>query len=114
MHDTLEESGVALRIFEGPRDARETYLTEKLVSRYRELFDEAERAVSTEPQVLLRVREARMPLMYAQVQLGYGEEQERRALLAAFGDIARRTGLEKVEEWKLTAGDWIARAEQAL
>lgn len=114
MHDTLEESGAALRIFEGPREARETYLTEPLVSRYRELFDDAERAVATEPETLLRVREARLPLMYAQVQLGYGEAEERRALLRSFGEVAGRTGLEKVEEWKLTVGDWSARAAQAL
>lgn len=113
-HDTLEENGVALRIFEGPRDARETYLTEPLLVRYRGLFDEAERAVATEPEVLLRVREARLPLMYAQVQLGYGEAKERRALLEGFREVARRTGLEKVEEWKLTVPDWIARAEQEL
>jgi hypothetical protein len=113
-HDALEESGAALRIFEGPRDARESYLTEPLVARYGALFDEAERLVVAEPDLLLRVREARLPILYAQAEIGYGTADELRAGIRAFADVAARTGLEKVEEWKRTVGDWCARVEDRL
>ncbi len=65
MREALLTSGQPLRIFGSPNEAASSYLTPALIARYESLFDEAEKAVSSSPEVLERVRIARLPLAYA-------------------------------------------------
>lgn len=107
-HNALRESGAPLKIFAGPKEAKDTYLTQELLGKYRELFDAAEDAVSSDPELHLRVKTARMPIQYVQLFLGYGDPATRMDLGRAFGKTAEQTGLEKVEEWRLTVQDFLA------
>ncbi len=100
-HDELERSGADLRIFAGPAQARESYLTPELVTRYEALFDEAERLVAQDPELLLRVRTARMPLQYAILQLRYGDIAERQQVAERLFATAGATGLLMFNEWNM-------------
>jgi len=102
MHDELEKSGKNLSIFGKPADHADGYLSEALLARYNELFDEAEKLTEDDEEVLLRVRTARMPLMYAQLELGYGNIEARRKIADKLFELAEATNLEMFEEWKLT------------
>lgn len=107
MHDALDASGGELNIFGGPLDVKETYFTEELFRQYMELFDQAEEAVKHDAEALFRVKTARMPLYYAAVVAGYGTKEERRQMLAKFASQAKKTGLEKVEEWRITTDCFV-------
>jgi len=99
MHDGLEASGADLSIFGGPAHAIESYLTEDLLSRYASLFDEAERLVAEEETLLTRVERARMPLMFAQLELRHGTVTERRALLDRFIRLCEKNQVRRLTEW---------------
>ncbi|MDR1518287.1 MAG: DUF4838 domain-containing protein [Dysgonamonadaceae bacterium] len=65
-HDELEKSGLPLGIYQHPYDHFEKgFLRAELATKYEELFDKAEVAVASEPDVLLRVKIARLPITYA-------------------------------------------------
>ena len=99
MHDALEASGADLSIYGGPGHAKESYLTEDLVSRYASLFNEAERLVADDQVLLTRVERARMPLMFAQLELRYGAATERRVLLERFVGLCERNQVRRLTEW---------------
>ena len=119
MRDALLASGSQLRIFGSPNEAAASYLTPSLIIRYRQLFDEAEMAVATEPEVLERVRTARLPLNFAimeQAKKNFRGEDgvfilsgdkwvvrpELRSMVDPFVDLCIRTGVNFIKEWSTT------------
>ncbi|MBR4868917.1 MAG: hypothetical protein IKU10_07155, partial [Clostridia bacterium] len=85
----------------------ETFMTEELFFKYSELFDQAEEAVAADPETLFRVKTARLPLYYTGVCLKYDTKENRKAMLAKFADQARKSGLVRVEEWKITVDNFV-------
>jgi len=73
MHQSLVKSGLKLNIFGGPIDAKDAYLSAEMMSHYRKLFDDAEKSISANPELLRRVQVARLPIMYAAIQIGRTE-----------------------------------------
>lgn len=73
MQAALVASGKSLSIFGDPVDARETYLSAKMMEEYNRLFDQAEAVVQSDPVLLRRVQTARLPIMYAAIQIGRTE-----------------------------------------
>lgn len=69
-----------LNIFGGPIDAKEAYLSAEMMSHYKQLFDNAENAVNNDPELLRRVQVARLPIMYAAIQIGRTEINTPRSL----------------------------------
>lgn len=114
MHRALATSGAGLRVFGGPSDATASYLTADLIRAYERLFDEAEEACASDDTLLLRVRAARLPLQYASLRLEHGSAARRRAILRAFADTSRLTGMEKVEEWHCTVDQFVDEMTQRL
>ena len=80
MRESLLESNHELLIFDSPIDAKETYLSSSLMMKYEQLFDDAEAAVKTDEERLRRVRIARLPLMFAQIQIGRTEVDTPRSM----------------------------------
>jgi hypothetical protein len=76
MHDSLMSSGFQLEIFGSPEEARNAYLSAEMMQRYNALFDQAEKAVSNDPELLTRVKVARLPILYATIQIGRNEPVE--------------------------------------
>jgi hypothetical protein len=73
MHQSMVQSGIKLNIFGDPIDAKEGYLSTAMMAQYNQLFDKAEAAVKSNPDQLLRVQVARLPIMYAAIQIGRTE-----------------------------------------
>jgi len=80
MNYALLNSGQHLGIFGSPEEARDTYLSAEMMKEYKRLFDEAEKAVIKEPELLRRVQRARLPIMYAQIQISRTEIDTPRSL----------------------------------
>jgi hypothetical protein len=116
MRAELLKSGQPLRIFGSPNEASVSYLTPALLARYGGLFDAAEKAVADQPEVLERVKVARMPVEYAimeQAKKNYtgehglfeqvdGRWEPRtsiRAKIDPFIDLCNRTGVTRLKEW---------------
>lgn len=119
------EAGEPLRIFGTPLNARTTYLTPALFKTYASLFDRAEAAVRDSPQVLERVRIARLPIIYARVEQAKetyaGEDgifrkvegkwvvnEDIRALIDPFVDLCIRQGVTRLKEWSTSPEAWRA------
>jgi hypothetical protein len=69
LHNALERSGARLDIYEPPAVHAADYLSATDIALYDRLFDKAEAAAAGDPPVLTRVRTARLPLMYAELEI---------------------------------------------
>jgi len=114
LHDAMEATGGQTGIFEGPKVHRDTWLTEERMAGYRQLFDQAEQAVAADPVRLFRVQVDRLPIRYAALVLQYGSVADRLDQLRQFAAIARKSGLQKVEEWKVTVDQFVTDSLAAL
>lgn len=101
MEESLRRSGVRLSMDGEPESHRSGYLSEACLERYCHYFDQAEQAVADCPDLLERVRKERMPLLYAQIRLGYGSAQERLQLLEELNRLA-----EENDVWMFSEVDW--------
>ncbi len=70
MQDELLKSGERLDIYGPPTQHANGFLSAENIAQYNSYFDEAEKAVSDNPDLLLHVRTARMPLQYAIMEIG--------------------------------------------
>ena len=86
MHTSLVKSGMKLNIFGSPLDAKDAYLSEPMMKLYNEIFDDAEKAVSHDPELLRRVHVARLPIMYAAIQIGRTEMNTPRSMYVRTND----------------------------
>ena len=66
----LERSGAKLDIYEPPAVHAEAHLSAADVALYDKLFDKAEAAAAGDREILARVKTARLPLMYAKLEIG--------------------------------------------
>jgi hypothetical protein len=80
MRDALLKSEFELSIFGDPIDAKDSYLSAELMHEYKRLFDAAEATVAKQPELLKRVQVARLPIMYAEIQIGRQEVDTPRSL----------------------------------
>jgi hypothetical protein len=65
LHDKVQRENLHAFIWENPGAA---YLSEEVLTRGQQLFDEAERLVSSDPERLRRVQIARLPLYYVALE----------------------------------------------
>jgi hypothetical protein len=95
MQESLVKSGMRLSIFGDPIEAKESYLSYEMVMRYNQLFDQAEKSAQDDSVLLNRVQTARLPLMYAQIQIGRTEVDTPRSMFYknAKGLIAVKTSM---------------------
>ncbi|WP_290799182.1 DUF4838 domain-containing protein [Flavihumibacter sp. UBA7668] len=73
MWESLLKTGAQLNIFGGPNDAKDSWLSVEMMEEYKRIFDQAEAAVSTHSELLRRVKIARLPILYAEIQIGRNE-----------------------------------------
>jgi hypothetical protein len=93
MHNSLLESGARLSNRDWVGDHRNDYLKPEMLAKYDGFFDAAEKAVASQPDVLLRVQKCRAPLVHAELLLGYGDIDKRIAQATWLLDICQRTGI---------------------
>jgi hypothetical protein len=125
MREALVSSGKTLRIFGTPYEAEDGYLSPALMQRYEQLFDQAEAAVAGRPEVLERVKIARLPLAYAQLEQAkkhftgdrgvfhkvngrWEVRPEIRAKVDPFADLCIRQGVTRLKEWSTSPDEYRA------
>ena len=70
LQDEIIKTGEWLDIYGPPTNYQNTFLSDQNISSYERYFDEAEKAVSDDREMLLHVRIARMSLKYAMMEIG--------------------------------------------
>lgn len=126
MRGVLFSSRFQLNIFGSPEDAKDAYLSADMMQVYNGLFDQAENVVATNPKLLARVKIARLPIIYATIQIGRNEvdtprsmfahtpdgkvivREEMKALVAQFVSGCKEDGVTKVRERTTTPDDYQA------
>lgn len=68
LHNNLERSGDRLSIFGNTLDPKKSYLSPECIRQYGELFDRAEASEQDHPAVLQRIKTARLPLTYVEIE----------------------------------------------
>lgn len=132
MRESLLSSGFKLNIFGSPEDAKDAYLTADMMKVYNTLFDQAEKAVEQDPQFLTRVKVARLPIMYAEIQIGRDEvdtprsmfahtpngkvivKPEMKSLVTQFVSGCKKDGVTKVRERTTTPDDYQASYDRVF
>ena len=127
MHDELEASGQKLHIFFNPEDfCDSSYLRDDLMARYEALFTQAMEAVGDQPDVLLRVKAAHMPLTYALFRIARkrgtsesrvfeqvdGRWRTRPGIMARideFTNLCHTIGVTRLSEWHTTPDEYDAQ-----
>lgn len=66
----IKKTGEWLDIYGPPTNYQHTFLSAALIEEYNGYFDRAEKAVAKDPEYLLHVQTARMPLQYAMMEIG--------------------------------------------
>ena len=89
LHNQMEKFGDKLLIFGSPVDAKETYLSDSLITVYNQLFDKAENAVRQSPQVLKRVQIARIPIYYSILEIAKAEKTGNRGAFIKVGNTLK-------------------------
>jgi hypothetical protein len=132
MRESLLSSGFKLNIFGSPEDAKNTYLSADMLKVYNALFDQAEKAVADIPQLLQRVKIARLPILYAEVQIGRNEvdtlrsmfmhtpdgkviaKPEMKSLVGQFVSGCKQDGVTRVRERTTTPDDYQASYDRVF
>ncbi|ELC8442722.1 DUF4838 domain-containing protein [Clostridium perfringens] len=114
IHDAQEKFNERLDIFNGPKNAENTYLSLDLYNKYNDLFDKAYEKTKYDEDLFTRVQEARLPLYYAGIVLKYGTLEEQLLNIKEFAKIANKVNLKMVEEWKITTEKFLMDSLIAL
>ncbi len=128
----LLESGMKLNIFGNPAAAKESYLSEMYMKDYNQIFDLAEDAVQDNPEILKRVKIARQPLVYAELEIGRTEPSGSRSIftldengipvpkkdlpkkLKSFIDLCNDQGVTRLKEWSTTPNEYFEAYSRLL
>ncbi len=130
MTRNLQQSGADLQIFGSPTGAVESYLTPAQMADYQALFDRAEAAVQDDSTLLYRVRVARQPLRYAQLEqtkldpygpeglyLRHGDHWDTNPAylqrLEAFVALCKQEGVTRLSEWHTTPDEYLEMMQKA-
>ena len=124
-HNKMEETATRLTIFGSPVVAKETFLSDSLMKVYNTLFDKAEKAVSKQPEILDRVKSARLPVYYAALEIAKSEKTGPRGafisnadgsqvpnpyivdILNKFVSHCQATGVSRIAEWNTVPLDYL-------
>jgi hypothetical protein len=108
--EALVKSKISLWIYDTPITHKNGMLKKEMMARYRELFDKAEEAAAGNQTFLARVREARLPVMHAELEIARTEQDKDMGALAEllnlFRDRAEEYGVTMVNEGSNTVKEY--------
>lgn len=109
LHEKVRAENIHVRIYDPPTSA---YLTGDVLQRAEELFDRAE-ALADSPDVLERVKVARLPVQYVRIATSAPDSPKREQLVKHFLGVARQAGMTHINEWT-KLDDWpvLARGQR--
>ncbi|MEN8127286.1 MAG: DUF4838 domain-containing protein [Planctomycetota bacterium] len=102
MRETLVNAKESIGIYDWPKSHAGGYLSEEMLKQYNAIFDEADKLVAGDEELLHRVRTARTPLMYVELVNGYGTPEERMAILEDFYTLCQKNNIKKLSETGVT------------
>lgn len=107
LESEILKTGEWLDIYGPPTNHSHSFLSADNIAAYNRYFDEAEKAVADQPRLLLHVREARMPLQYAMMEIGKSDMFGPRGWYdERNGDfVPRRNMLDMLEQFYQTGRD---------
>jgi len=126
LHDRVERDNIHMGIWQGPEAE---YLSRDILDCADALWDEAESAVARDPDILRRVRQARLSLDYAVLTQGktrgtaYLIDHENLSVrvdpryfkrLDSFCAVAREAGVIKLKEYNYTIDEFRADIEKSV
>lgn len=121
IHEEIQKvPGFFLFLYGDPSQGFDSFLRPGLLEKYDELFDKAEKAVSSTPRVLERVRTARLSTHYAALEAsrkGISEEYNLETAgprLELFANICRDAGIEMMNEMGYRVSEYIASYRQTI
>ena len=133
LHDNnMEQSGYKMSIFGKPVQEKDTFLSDSLIGVYNVLFNEAEKAVTDSPEILERVKTARLPVYYAMLEIAKDEKTGKRGaflntvgtgkvpnpaivkILYDFVYQCIRNNVTRVTEWRTTPIEYLADYKKFL
>jgi hypothetical protein len=80
------KSGEKLIIYGTPIEEKNIFLSDSLITVYNKIFDRAEKAVAGSPEILKRVKVARLPLYYAMLEIARDEKTGKRGAFITGAD----------------------------
>jgi hypothetical protein len=86
LQNSLVKSGEKLLIYDTPILEKNSFLTDSLITEYNMIFDRAEKAVAKDPEILERVKIARLPVYYAMLEIARDEKTGKRGAFITGGD----------------------------
>ncbi|MEZ5195646.1 MAG: DUF4838 domain-containing protein [Bacteroidales bacterium] len=101
MHEELAKSGGDLGIYGYPYDGINTYLTPELITKYEDLFDQAEKSVKDSQEYMERVKVARLPIEFAILDISLRDVNEDFSYFTSVDGkrVARKDMLERLERF---------------
>ncbi len=123
LHENLIKSGFKLEIFGNPSHHSSGYLSPDNLEIYEDLFDRAEKKVQNNAEYLHRVQTARLPIMYAKLEIGrrtligqngmfeahakkWRIKPEYTNLLSTFTERCLERKIERITEWHTTPKEY--------
>ncbi|MEN8201253.1 MAG: DUF4838 domain-containing protein [Bacteroidota bacterium] len=110
-----------LFLYGDPSQGFESFLRPDLLDRYDKLFIDAEAAVSTRPEVLLRVQRARLSTHYAILEASrkgisgrYRLSSNTRSRLEQFNTICESGEITMMNEMRYSVAEYVASFEKAI
>lgn len=97
--DALYNSGEPLGLYDWLTPHYKGYLSEKRVNQYMDIFMQAEQAVAGDAVFLTRVRQAKIPVLYAKTLLPDISSKERTNALNEMIALCSQFGITEVCEW---------------
>lgn len=109
-------SNKPLWIYDTPITHKNGMLNAPMMKRYKQLFNDAEEAVANNPQYLNRVKEARLPIQYAELEIArtapINNVDELKSMLNLFRNTAKELNVVYLNERNNTIEDYCDLYEQ--
>lgn len=115
LHDKVENENIHMHLYTNPAQG---YLPDDVIRQAMEIFDQAEAAVRDDPELLERVKVARMPISYARIFPRNGYKIENSKLVfqgdmaslletAEFVDRMKRHGFRNIQEQSIVTAEGL-------
>ncbi len=123
-NNNMEHSDYKMSIFGKPIEEKDSFLSDSLITVYNKIFDDAEKSVAGSPEVLERVKTARLPVYYAMLEIAKAEKTGKRgAFLTKDGGLVPnpeivtvlydfvyqciKDKVTRISEWKTTPVEYL-------
>lgn len=103
MAEQYHASQIDLGLYDAPQVHKRGYLSKKNIAQYQALFAKAEEMVAKNPVLLTRVRQAKLPVLYAKMMETSVDAKGKKAAAEEFFRLCDAYGVEKIHEVNLTA-----------